>query len=116
MDIIMQAKGPIALLHVVPDRIDASVAIQFKDRFRDLVRDWEGPVVLDLQNVTFLDSSGLGAVVAARKLLGEGRQLELSGLNPAVDKVMRLTRMNAVFPIHDSTAEALEAHGVAPAA
>lgn len=116
MDIRMEAKGPLALLHVVPDRIDASVAIQFKDRFRDLVRDWPGPVVLDLQNVTFLDSSGLGAVVAARKLLGEGRQLELSGLNPAVEKVMRLTRMNSVFPIHDSVDKALIAHGVAPAA
>jgi anti-sigma B factor antagonist len=116
MDIRMEAKGQIALLHVVPDRIDASVAIQFKDRFRDLVRDWAGPVVLDLQNVTFLDSSGLGAVVAARKLLGEARQLDLSGLSPAVDKVMRLTRMNAVFPIHKSVEEALAAHGVAPAA
>ncbi|WP_420396244.1 STAS domain-containing protein [Nioella sp.] len=116
MEITLEPKGPIALLHVVPDRIDASVAIQFKDRFRDLVRDWDGPVVLDLQNVTFLDSSGLGAVVAARKLLGEGRQLDLSGLTPAVDKVMRLTRMNQVFPIHGSVEEALAAHGVAPAA
>lgn len=116
MEIRMEAKGPIAVLHVVPDRIDASVAIQFKDRFRDLVRDWAGPVVLDLQKVIFLDSSGLGAVVAARKLLGESRQLELSGLNPAVDKVMRLTRMNAVFPIHDTVDDALAAHGVAPAA
>lgn len=116
MDIRMEAKGPIALLQVVPDRIDASVAIQFKDRFRDLVRDWSGPVLLDLQNVRFLDSSGLGAVVAARKLLGGGRQLELCALNPAVDKVMRLTRMNAVFPIHDSVADALATHGVTPVA
>lgn len=116
MEIIMEPKGPIAVLHVVPDRIDASVAIQFKDRFRDLVRDWTGPVILDLMNVTFLDSSGLGAVVAARKLLGEARQLELSGLNPAVDKVMRLTRMNQVFPIHKSVADALSTHGIAPAA
>ena len=116
MEITLQHKGSIALLHVVPDRIDASVAIQFKDRFRDLVRDWAGPVILDLQNVVFLDSSGLGAVVAARKLLGETRQLELSGLSPAVDKVMRLTRMNQVFPIHGSIEAALTAHGIAPAA
>ena len=116
MDIRLEARGEVAILHVVPDRIDASVAIQFKDRFRDLIRDWTGPVVLDLQNVVFLDSSGLGAVVAARKLLGEGRQLALSGLSPAVDKVMRLTRMNAVFPIHEDVDAALAAHGVKPAA
>ncbi len=116
MEITFEPKGAVAVLHVVPDRIDASVAIQFKDRFRDLTRDWTGPVVLDLQNVMFLDSSGLGAVVAARKLMGEERSLDLCALSPAVDKVMRLTRMNAVFPIHADVERALAAHGNASAA
>ncbi|WP_071674450.1 STAS domain-containing protein [Nioella nitratireducens] len=116
MEITFEEKQTVAVLHVVPDRIDASVAIQFKDSFRDLIRDWSGPVVLDLQNVVFLDSSGLGAVVAARKLLGAERPLILSGLSPAVDKVMRLTRMNAVFPIHANVDDALATHGNASAA
>jgi anti-sigma B factor antagonist len=50
--------------------------------------------------VEFLDSSGLGAVVAARKLLGKGRHLALAGLQPAVEKVLRLTHMDRVFPIY----------------
>lgn len=116
MDITLEPFGQVAVLHVANERIDASVAIQFKDRFRDLTRDWTGPVILDLEKVAFLDSSGLGAVVAARKLLGEGRQLELAGLSPAVEKVMRLTRMNLVFPIHDAVSAALSAHGVVSAA
>lgn len=103
-------------MRVETDRIDAAIAIQFKDRFRDLAAAAEGPVVLDLGQVTFLDSSGLGAVVAARKLLGPDRTLELAGLNPAVEKVMQLTRMNTVFPIHDTRDAALAAHGSAPAA
>ena len=66
--------------------------------------------------VAFLDSSGLGAVVAARKLLGAGRALDLAGLQPAVEQVMVLTRMNTVFEIHRDVATAMEAHGSAPAA
>jgi anti-sigma B factor antagonist len=51
--------------------------------------------------VEFLDSSGLGAVVAARKLLGStDHRLALAGLQPAVEKVLRLTHMDRVFPIY----------------
>jgi len=95
-------------------RIDAAVAIQFKDRFSDITgqldRDVPGPpgsaadrtVLLDLTEVEFLDSSGLGAVVAARKLLGKHHSLALAGLQPAVEKVkvLRLTHMDRVFPIY----------------
>jgi anti-sigma B factor antagonist len=96
-------------------RIDAAVAIQFKDRFSDLTghdpdaapaQDGAAPVdtvLLDMSEVEFLDSSGLGAVVAARKMLGSNRTLALAGLQPAVDKVMRLTHMDRVFPIFPDT-------------
>ena len=116
MDITCETQGPICIMRVESDRIDAAIAIQFKDMFRDMAATVDGPVVLDLAQVTFLDSSGLGAVVAARKLLGADRALELAGLNPAVEKVMQLTRMNTVFLIHDTRDAALAAHGVAPAA
>lgn len=82
-------------------RIDAAGAIRFKDRMRELVQDPAPRVVLDLSQVTFLDSSGLGAVVAVMKLLGPSRALELSGLTPTVQKVFRLTRMDSVFTIHE---------------
>jgi anti-sigma B factor antagonist len=114
MKMTFDDKGPVGVLRVEETRIDASVAIAFKDRFRDLTERGSGPVVLDLGGVEFLDSSGLGAVVAARKLLGAGRVLELAGLTPAVDKVMTLTRMGSVFPIHADLAAALASHA-APA-
>lgn len=91
-------------------RIDAAVAIQFKDRFAAVTNAAEGEtVLLDLEEVAFLDSSGLGAVVAARKMLGKNRILALAGLQPAVEKVMRLTHMDRVFPIFPDT-DAFIAH------
>lgn len=88
------------IVHVRDDRIDAAGAIDFKDRMRDLVAPDVGRVMLDLSRVAFIDSSGLGAVVAVRKSLGPDRPLELAALTPAVEKVFRLTRMDSVFIIH----------------
>ncbi|MFN3643015.1 MAG: STAS domain-containing protein [Gemmobacter sp.] len=100
MQITGERNGDMLIARVGEARIDAAVAIQFKDRMRDIVRDGPPVVVLDLSSVQFLDSSGLGAVVAVMKLLGPGRRLELAGLTPTVDKVFRLTRMDGVFTIH----------------
>lgn len=94
---------PFGLVLAVGDpRIDAAVAIQFKDRMRDLCRGVEGRIILDLTQVQFVDSSGLGAIVAALKQMGPAQTLELAALSPTVEKVFRLTRMDKVFPIHDT--------------
>ena len=100
MELVSRDTGEMRLIKVAEDRIDAAVAIQFKDLVREMTEDGPMRVVLDLSRVTFLDSSGLGAVVAAMKQIGAGRKLELAGLTPNVEKVFRLTRMDTVFTIH----------------
>ena len=107
MDLSSQVNGDTLVVTVNEPRIDASVAIQFKDRMREDTEQVAGRVVLDLGKVDFIDSSGLGAIVAAMKQLGAQHRLELSDLNENVDKVFRLTRMDTVFRIHTSVGEAL---------
>lgn len=86
---------------VARSRIDAAAAIRFKDAMRAVTAQGPDHVVLDLSNVDFVDSSGLGAIVAAMKQMGPGRRLDLAGLRPDVAKVFRLTRMDTVFVIHE---------------
>jgi anti-sigma B factor antagonist len=102
MELMAEQRGDILIISTLHDRIDAAGAIQFKDRMRELTQIVTKRVVLDMSRVNFLDSSGLGAVVAAMKALAPDRKLELSGLTPTVQKVFRLTRMDSVFIIHDS--------------
>ena len=97
------------VIKVDEERIDASVAVRFKERVKDLAGNRPRRVVLDLSSVIFVDSSGLGAIVGSMKTLGRGRQLDLSGLSPAVEKVFHMTRMNSVFQIYDSVDAAVEA-------
>jgi anti-sigma B factor antagonist len=100
MQLLSEQHGEVMIVRAMDSRIDAAVAIQFKEHMRELVKNAPPRVMLDLSRVGFLDSSGLGAVVAVMKLLGPDRRLELSGLTPTVEKVFRLTRMDTVFTIH----------------
>ena len=100
--------GENLVVSIDDSRIDAAVAVRFKDRMLELTRHPAERVILDLSSVDFLDSSGLGAVVGAMKQLGSKRQLDLAGLTPTVEKVFRITRMDKVFRIYENTDAALK--------
>jgi anti-sigma B factor antagonist len=100
MDLATTPYPDMTIITVNAGRIDAAAAIAFKDAMRAAVADGPARVVLDLSHVTFVDSSGLGAIVAAMKHLEAGRRLDLAGLTPDVAKVFRLTRMDTIFTIH----------------
>lgn len=106
MSLTSTVYGNARIVTVNSERIDAAMAIQFKEDMR--VETEQGPdhVILDLSSVAFIDSSGLGAIVAAMKQLDDHRQLDLAGLTPMVEKVFRLTRMDTVFKLYASLDEA----------
>ncbi len=108
MRMTASVEGDVLVVSVEETRIDAAVAVRFKDRLRELSDGGPDRVVLDLGSVGFLDSSGLGAVVGAMKHLGPGRTLDLAGLTPTVDKVFRMTRMDSVFRIFPDLGTALK--------
>jgi len=93
--------GDDIVLTVEADRIDAANAVYLKESFSAATKGESGRVIMDLGRVLFLDSSGLGAIVATMKQLDVPRKLELCNLQPAVEKVFALTRMHTIFPIHD---------------
>jgi len=98
-----------AVVRLDARKLDAAAAIRFKDRFREIAEDSCQHYILDMSLVSFMDSSGLGAVVAVMKHLGPDRKLDIAGLTPAVDKVFKLTRMDKIFDIFPTLAEALDA-------
>lgn len=100
MEIDSRDTGDAQVLTPRAERIDAASAIQFKDAVRAATVDGQDRVVLDLGHVRFVDSSGLGAIVSSMKHLGQNRKMDLAALNPDVDKVFRLTRMDTVFKIY----------------
>ena len=106
MELIADPVSNAHIIRVNAARIDAPVALQFKEEMRTLTTEEVGRFVLDLRNVEFIDSSGLGAVVASMKQLRPDQVLELAALQPIVEKVFRLTRMDTIFTIHASADQA----------
>ncbi len=96
------------IVTVEDSRIDAAVAVRFKDEMKEICGNRPKQVVLDLSAVDFVDSSGLGAIVGSMKQLGRSRRLDLVGLTPAVEKVFRMTRMDSVFRIFETVDAAVE--------
>lgn len=72
MEMSSRTEGDVQIVTVTDSRIDAAVAIRFKDRMRAETAAAGRRVILDLGRVEFIDSSGLGAIVAAMKQLGPG--------------------------------------------
>jgi anti-sigma B factor antagonist len=83
--------------------LNASNASAFRERARAAILPEHEEVELDLSQTRFLDSSGLGALIALNKLM-TSRQGHVRILNPvpAVQQILELTRMHRVFEISQS--------------
>lgn len=68
-----------------------------------------GPVVVDLTNLRFIDSSGLGVLLRShRALSGQHGSLHLAGPSPRITKLLGRTGLDLVFNIHHSVQAAVE--------
>lgn len=92
---------------VTEKRLDAKIAVSFKDEMSALINAGETTVVLDLSNVGFVDSSGLGAIVTSLKLIGRKGDLLVAGVKDDVMTMFTLTRMDRVFQMFPTTEDAL---------
>ncbi len=109
MKLIVSTNDECVNITVEEARLDAAIATRFKDRMREIVSKEPMPVKLDMQQVIFMDSSGLGAMIAVHKAMPDGSSLVLEGLTPNVDRVFRLTRMDSVFTIVPASDQEREA-------
>ena len=70
--------GEITILQIEGDTLDASNATEFKNEINAILEQSQVKVLLDMQNLKFVDSSGLGAIISClRKLKSVGGDLKL---------------------------------------
>jgi len=97
------------VVKVVAPRLDAREAVEFKAQMADWIRQGPQTILLNLAEVRFIDSSGLGAIVSVLKLLGRQGDLVLCGVTEPVLSLFKLTRMDRVFQMYAQESEALTA-------
>jgi anti-sigma B factor antagonist len=91
----------------VGGEVDLSTAPALRSRVDQLIHDGVRRLVVDLENVGFLDSSGLSALVSSMRSMEEadGRMSLVCQQDPVL-KVFTVTGLDRVFAIHGSLAEA----------
>ncbi len=101
--------GDVLVVEILDRRLDAKNAVAVKSYFLKKFDEGECSIAVDLNAVSFIDSSGLGAFVTAMKLLGDRGTIVFFGVRPEVADVFRLTRMDRIFTITKSEPDALQA-------
>lgn len=94
----------------VAGELDAHTAPLLEAETGPLSSSPGGALIVDLSEVSFIDSTGLGVLVTALKHTREaGGTLDCVVATPRVLKVFALTGLDVVIPLHSSLAEALAA-------
>lgn len=94
----------------VAGEIDVYTAPQFKEAVNQVISGGQKHLIIDMGAVTYMDSSGFGTLLSAtRRLRPQGGTINLVRCNTAIDRILRITRLNTVFSLFDSVEDALRA-------
>ena len=99
----------VTILTPVTRRLDASVARQFRDAVMEHINGGASQLLLDFSRVDFIDSSCLGTLISLLKAINGKGAMEICALNPNIQNMFRLTRMDRVFTLFVSENDALTA-------
>jgi anti-sigma B factor antagonist len=94
----------------VGGEIDVYTAPKLREQIVQLVEDGHYHLVVDMEQVEFLDSTGLGVLVGGlKRVRAHDGSLRLVCTQERILKIFRITGLTKVFPVHGSVAEAVAA-------
>jgi anti-sigma B factor antagonist len=84
---------------------------QVRERIKDLLSDGQKKILLNLGDVTYVDSAGLGALISSYTTTKrEGGQLKLVNLTKRIQDLLAITKLITVFDTYETEQEALESY------
>ena len=79
-----------------------------REKVKSLLAGGKKSIVLNMDNVTYIDSAGLGTLVASHhSAKSQGASLKLSNLGSKFQEVLQVTKLLTVFDVYDSEAAAI---------
>jgi anti-sigma B factor antagonist len=79
-----------------------------REKIKSMVGDGKKKIVLNMDGVTFIDSAGLGTLVAAHhSAKGQGASLRLCHLGTKFQEVLQITKLMTIFDVYNTEAEAV---------
>lgn len=117
MQIEIEQSGVATVVRPVTDRLDIEVATAFRAQLLALIEQGRRHLVIDLQEVAFVDSSGLGALVSALKTIKRSTSagdVRLARAQPPVVSLLEIIRLNRVFTAYPDLAAAVRSYADPP--
>ncbi len=88
--------------------IDYVTYPDMKKLFMRLTADEKNKFIIDLNKVTYIDSSGLGSITSLHiKTSKNGGFVKIISTNPEINKILKLTGLSKVIPVYENLDEAL---------
>jgi anti-sigma B factor antagonist len=101
MNLNLEKINGCSVLFIQEERIDAHNSGELKEYILHLIEQGENTIIVQLERVRFIDSSGLGALLSGYKnAAAKSGKLALSNVQPQVLSMFELTRLNRVFEIY----------------
>jgi anti-sigma B factor antagonist len=107
MNITVDTIAPTQAVIHVEGRLDAETADTFKVKTKEVAGTGVKYLTVDIGKLTFIDSSGLSAIISTLKLLRQsGGSLNLACVGPQANTALRLTMLDKVLTKFDTVDEA----------
>lgn len=114
MKIKRQPQDNIMVLEINGDIMGGSDYELFTTEIKKLVEEGFVDVVLDLGQVRFINSTGLGIMVSGLTTLKKNTgQMKVCNLNDRIDRIFSITSLTTIFPTFETRADALASFGTA---
>jgi anti-sigma B factor antagonist len=85
---------------------------QLRTKIKDLLAQGKKRLVLDLGNISYIDSAGLGTLVAGyTSSQSQGASMKLANLTKKFSEQLNITKLVTVFEVHNSVQEAIASFG-----
>ena len=98
-----------AVLSLMEDNLNSLIAPQLKADFMVFHAEGIPNFILDISNVKFVDSSGLSAILTAKRLWDEDGSFVLTGVNsPSVKKLIEISKLDGAFTIIPTVDESID--------
>lgn len=104
-----ELNGKIAIIDIKGSLVGDDDTDKFRAAVQDFIEQGNKCLIVNLEKVNYMNSSGIGAVIAAytsyKKVTGE---VKLAGISSNVQNLLAVTKLIDIFDVHDTVDEAID--------
>jgi anti-sigma B factor antagonist len=108
MKVLTERKGDVTVLRLRGTLMGGPDSQVFEDALSTVLEAGPGRVLVDMSDISWVNSTGLGILIAGhRKVSGGGGELKLLHVSKRIESILMVTKLNTLFDSYDDEAKAI---------